>query len=169
MPNLTSKEPYYSVKRVIRQPDALRRHGTLPRSPKHSGLGITLTWLNCNLFYQNDRMIWSATCSDESLQKAARIDAEVTAELNAVYRLDDFRASVPNYDVNVLFNIIRRVCQRPSYLFGFTLRLPQSNQALLIPKVVELQNYTGRGIIFLLGIPSCNSDSSLSYFSLLSL
>ena len=41
--------------------------------------------------------------------------------------------------------------------------------ALLIPKVVELQNYTGRGIIFLLGIPSCNSDSSLSYFSLLSL
>ena len=128
MPNLTRKAPFYTVKRVIRQPDSRRQYGTLPRSPKHSGLGITLTWLNCNLFYQNDRMVWSATCSDESLQKAARIDAEVTDKLNAVYRLDDYRASIPRYDVNVLFDIVHRICQNPRYLLRFTIRLPQSNQ-----------------------------------------
>lgn len=128
MPNLTRRAPYYTVKRVIRQPDSLRQHGTLPRSPKHSGLGITLAWLNYNLFYQNDRVVWSATCSDESLQKAAMIDAEITGDLNAVYRLDDFRASIPRYDVHVLFDIVRRVCQNPRYVLGFTIRLPKFNQ-----------------------------------------
>ena len=128
MPNLTRQAPYYTVKRVIRQPDSHRRYGTLPKSPRHSGLGITLSWLNCNLFYQNDRVVWSATCSDESLQKAAGIDAEVIADLNAAYKLDDPLAAPASYDVNVLFNIVRRVCLNPRYALGFTIRLPQSNQ-----------------------------------------
>ena len=129
MPDLTRNAPYYKVKRVIRQPDYLRQEsGTFPRRPKHYGLGITLVWLNCNLFYQDDRLAWSATCSNESFNKAAKIDADVVDNLNKIYRLDDMAAPAANYDVNVLFKIVCRACHTPGHSLGLTVRMPRANQ-----------------------------------------